>query len=39
VQRSVWKLSENGKVWLRQSVSIQGGQTFEARLVFRKKAK
>jgi hypothetical protein len=39
VQRSVWKLSENGKVWLRQSVSMQGGQTFEARLVFRKKAK
>jgi hypothetical protein len=37
VQRSVWKLSDNGRVWLRQSVSIQGGQTFEARLVFRKR--
>jgi hypothetical protein len=37
VQRSVWKLADGGKTWVRQSVSIQNGKTQEAMLVFRRK--
>jgi hypothetical protein len=37
VQRSVWKLSKDRRVWVRQSVSIQNGKTTEATLVFRRR--
>jgi hypothetical protein len=37
VQRSVWKLSEDRKVWVRESVSLSKGNATSARLVFRKK--
>ncbi len=37
VQRSVWKLSDDRKTWVRQSVSIQNGKTQESMLVFRRK--
>lgn len=36
VQRSVWRLSENGQVWVRESVSVSKGHSGRARLVFRK---
>ncbi|HEX9147880.1 MAG TPA: hypothetical protein VF958_01840 [Thermoanaerobaculia bacterium] len=36
IQRSVWKLSPDGRTWLRHSVSMQGKELREARLVFRK---
>ncbi len=36
-QRSVWKLSQDRKVWVRESVSISQGTPREARLVFRKR--
>jgi hypothetical protein len=37
LQRSVWKLSEDRKVWVRESVSLSKGSAMSARLVFRKK--
>ena len=37
VQRSVWKLSKDRRVWVRQSVSIQGGKSNESTLVFRRR--
>ncbi|MGH9368544.1 MAG: hypothetical protein ACRD3M_12805 [Thermoanaerobaculia bacterium] len=37
VQRSVWKLSADRRVWVRQSVSIQDGKTQESMLVFRRR--
>ena len=37
VQRSVWKISDDRKTWVRQSVSIQNGRTQESMLVFRRK--
>ena len=36
VQRSVWKLSDDRRTWVRQSVSIQNGKSQEATLVFRR---
>jgi hypothetical protein len=36
VQRSVWRLSDGGKTWVRQSVTLQSGERAEATLVFRK---
>ncbi|HEY7114423.1 MAG TPA: hypothetical protein VIA45_15955 [Thermoanaerobaculia bacterium] len=38
VQRSVWKLSKDRRVWVRQSVSIQNGKSSEATLVFRRRS-
>ena len=38
MQRSVWKLSEDGSVWVRESVSISQGKAQSARLVFRRKS-
>jgi hypothetical protein len=35
-QRSVWKLSSDRKVWVRESVSISQGAPRTARLVFRR---
>ena len=37
-QRSVWKLSQDRKVWVRESVSISQGTPRQARLVFRKRS-
>ena len=37
LQRSVWKLSEDRKVWVRESVSLSKGDAKSARLVFRRK--
>jgi hypothetical protein len=37
IQRSIWKLSEDRKVWVRESVSLSKGSAKSARLVFRKK--
>jgi len=37
VQRSVWKLSDDRKTWVRQSVSIQEGKTQQSTLVFRRR--
>lgn len=37
VQRSEWKLSADRRTWVRQSVSIQNGQTRDATLVFRRR--
>ncbi|HEX7253484.1 MAG TPA: hypothetical protein VF376_11425 [Thermoanaerobaculia bacterium] len=37
MQRSVWKLSEDGSVWVRESVSISQGKAQSARLVFRRR--
>jgi hypothetical protein len=37
IQRSVWKLSPDRRTWIRQSVSMQGKERREARLVFRKR--
>ena len=37
VQRSVWRLSEDGSVWLRESVSVSKGQARTAMLVFRRR--
>lgn len=37
-QRSIWKLSQDRKVWVRESVSISQGTPRQARLVFRKRA-
>jgi hypothetical protein len=39
VQRSVWKLSPDRRTWIRQSVSMQGRERREARLVFRRREK
>ena len=36
VQRSIWKVSEDRTVWVRESVSTSKGRTAHARLVFRK---
>ena len=38
LQRSIWKLSEDRMVWVRESVSLSKGNAKSARLVFRKKA-
>lgn len=37
VQRSVWKLSDDRKTWVRQSVTIRAGVRTESRLVFRRR--
>jgi hypothetical protein len=37
VQRSVWKLSKDRKTWVRQSVTVQEGNTSESVLVLRRK--
>jgi len=37
VQRSVWKLSEDRSMWIRQSVSIAKGKARNALLVFRRR--
>jgi hypothetical protein len=37
VERSVWKLTEDRTVWVRESVSVSEGHTGRARLVFRKR--
>ncbi|MEO8432561.1 MAG: hypothetical protein ABI592_13695 [Acidobacteriota bacterium] len=39
VQRSVWRLSEDRNVWVRETVTLQRGSTKQARLVFRRQAK
>jgi hypothetical protein len=36
IQRSVWRLSQDGQVWVRESVSASSGHSGRARLVFRK---
>jgi hypothetical protein len=36
IQRSVWRLSEDRQVWVRESVSISKGHSGSARLVFRR---
>jgi len=36
IQRSVWRLSEDGQIWVRESVSVSKGHSGRARLVFRK---
>jgi len=38
MQRSVWKLSEDGSVWVRESVSVSQGKAQSARLVFRRRS-
>jgi hypothetical protein len=38
MQRSVWKLSEDGNVWVRESVSISQGKAQSGRLVFRRRS-
>lgn len=37
VQRSVWTLSRDRKVWVRQSVTVREGKTSLTRLVFRRR--
>ena len=37
LQRSVWKISEDRTVWVRESTSTMSGRTAHARLVFRKR--
>ena len=37
VQRMIWKLREDGKIWTRQTMTIQPGGTKETFLVFRKR--
>jgi len=37
VQRSVWTLSKNRRVWVRQSVTVREGKTSLTRLVFRRR--
>jgi hypothetical protein len=37
VQRSVWTLSRDRKVWVRQSVTVREGKTSMTRLVFRRR--
>jgi hypothetical protein len=37
VQRSVWTISKDRKVWVRQSVTVRNGETSLARLVFRRR--
>jgi hypothetical protein len=36
IQRSVWRLSEDRQVWVRESFSISKGRSGRARLVFRR---
>ena len=36
IQRSVWRLSEDRQVWVRESISVSKGHSGRARLVFRK---
>jgi hypothetical protein len=36
IQRSVWRLSEDRRVWVRESMSVSKGHSGRARLVFRK---
>ncbi len=37
LQRSVWKLSEDRMVWVRESVSLSEGEARSARLVFHRR--
>lgn len=37
LQRSIWKLSEDRMVWVRESVSLSKGNAKSSRLVFRKR--
>lgn len=37
VFRSVWKLSDDRRTWIRQSVSLQHGKKSESSLVFRRR--
>jgi hypothetical protein len=37
-QRSVWRLQDHGKVWTRQTWTVQTGETRESFLVFKKRA-
>jgi hypothetical protein len=37
IQRSVWRLSTDRQVWVRESVSVSKGKSGRARLVFRRK--
>lgn len=39
IQRSIWTLSKDRKVWVRQSVTAQKGKSSSVRLVFRKRPK
>lgn len=39
VQRSIWTLSKDRKVWVRQSMTSVDGKTTATRLVFRRRAK
>jgi hypothetical protein len=36
IQRSVWRLSDDGQTWVRESMSVSKGHSGRARLVFRK---
>ena len=36
VQRSVWRLSDDRRIWVRESMSVSRGHSGRARLVFRK---
>jgi len=38
IQRSIWKLSADKNVWIRESVSVSEGKPRNARLVFRRSA-
>ena len=38
IQRSIWKLSADKNVWIRESFSISAGKPRSARLVFRRSA-
>ena len=38
VQRTVWRLREGGKIWTRQTWTVQKDETRESFLVFRKRA-
>jgi len=37
IQRTVWRLGEGGKVWTRQTWTVQKGDTRESFLVFKKR--
>ena len=39
VQHSVWKISSDGSVWIRESVSVSKGTGGRTRLVFRKRGR
>jgi hypothetical protein len=38
IQRSIWKLSSDKRVWVRETVSVSQGPPRAARLVFRRRA-